>query len=459
MEKKKQFFLTLNKQVPMTSKDTFLLYEKLFSNKKIDLILSDECFIKNILLIEKSLAKVNAECKIIPYAAYLNIKKSLNTYKINYKNLSNDLDISGVITVNIIESLKNNISDIYKQYLHYGVTSQDILDTALILQIRDLKSLLFFNLEKLSKELLSLMSNNSDSIMLGRTRNTQATLTTFGLKVSNWLSPLLRHTKRLENVYNGGLLNLQFGGSVGNLAMYKKKGLLVKKKLSNELKLNYKSSVWHNQRDNLVEFTNILSFITGTIGKIAKDLLFMSQSEVNEIAFTRSGKSTAMPHKKNPIVAELLVTIANLNSSNLSIMHNAISHENERDGVSWMMEWKVLYDMIKLCFASLYHSTNCIKSLKINKKIMINNIDKTYGCAMSDFYFIKLLDFYSYKELKRIFPRLLKKAYEDKIHLVNVINNELGNKANLEKNINYSNFLGVNNKLIKDVIRDYNFIY
>ena len=85
--------------------------------------------------------------------------------------------------------------------MHYGVTSQDILDTALILQIRDLKSLLFFNLEKLSKELLSLMSNNSDSIMLGRTRNTQATLTTFGLKVSNWLSPLLRHTKRLENVY------------------------------------------------------------------------------------------------------------------------------------------------------------------------------------------------------------------------------------------------------------------
>ena len=163
-----------------------------------------------------------------------------------------------------------------------------------------------------------------------------------------------------------------------------------------------------------------------------------------------------MPHKKNPILAELLVTISHLNANNIATMQNTLMHENERDGVTWMMEWETLVRIIKLSFASLNHLHSCLNSIQINKDVMLNNLDNIHGLAMSDYYFKVLAQYYSYNELKLKFSKFINKSIKEKKHLACVINNQLGDQFDLNKHMNYNNCLGVNNKIIKSVLESYN---
>ena len=198
-----------------------------------------------------------------------------------------------------------------------------------------------------------------------------------------------------------------------------------------------------------------MSLITGSIGKLGKDILALSKTEINELEFIKGGKSSAMPHKSNPVKAELLVTLANLNANHLSIMHNAVIHENERDGVSWVMEWETLSKMIKLCISSLHHAHKCLNSLKINKSIMKKNLELTNGFAMSDYYFNFLLQFYPYDVLRKKFSKILLKAKKQNLSLTNIIEEELGYDVFKNKHRDYKKHIGSNDKLIKLVIKEY----
>ena len=133
------------------------------------------------------------------------------------------------------------------------------------------------------------------------------------------------------------------GGPIGDLSFFNNKGNLIKEKLSTLLGLEYDNFNWQNQRDRIVDFCNILSMITGSIGKVAKDLLILSQDEISEINFRKSGISSSMQHKNNPIIAELLVALSKLNANRLSMIHETLMHKNERDGVSWIVEWNTIF--------------------------------------------------------------------------------------------------------------------
>ena len=226
------------------------------------------------------------------------------------------------------------------------------------------------------------------------------------------------------------MLSIQLG-PVGNLAIFNDKGILVKKKVSNLLNLKFDDASWHNQRDRIVEFCNILAMITGSIAKIAKDILVLSQDEISEVIFKKSGSSSSMQHKNNPVIAELLISLAKLNSNQLLVLHESLIHKNERDGVSLMIEWKALYDMLRYTSASINHFNKCISVIKVNKDAMKNNIDKSYGVIMSDCFFIELLKIYPYSKLEKIFPKLVDKALSDKIHLLDVLDNHLGKNLNI----------------------------
>ena len=166
-----------------------------------------------------------------------------------------------------------------------------------------------------------------------------------------------------------------------------------------------------------------------------------------------------MPHKKNPALIELLITIANLNANKLSILHNAVMHENERDGISWMMEWETLNSMIKLTSSAIKHCTEILKRLKINKKNMLSNLDDTYGHAMSDYYFHKMSKSLEYSKLKKIFPKLLRETKKNKIHLSNVIASKINKPVSYRYTNEYEKNIGINNKIINDIIKRYNEIF
>jgi 3-carboxy-cis,cis-muconate cycloisomerase len=432
----------------MLSNNNSYLYIKLYSEKNIDKILSDSSLIKKILLFELMLAKVNYELNFISFKAYKKLIKILKSSNFNISELQNNLEYSGVVTLNLLNIIKKKIDNNYISYLHYGATSQDAIDTATILQIKEARILFIKNLKKISHKLYNIALDNKQTFTIGRTRNKHASLTTFGLKVVNWLLPLLRHVDRLNTVCDRGLLSLQLGGAVGNLAAFNNKGNLVKRKLAAYLGLDFDYSSWHNQRDNLVEFCNILAMITGAIGKIAKDLLILSQDEILEINFKKSGKSSSMPHKNNPIIAELLITLAKLNSNNLVSLHDSLMHKNERDGISWAIEWHALDNMLRLTSASLNHFNKCITTIKINRKRMKDNIENTYGVIISDYIYKKLVKEYPDKKIEKIFPDLIKKALKQKIHLLDIINYQLGINLNINKKNVFSKAIGVNDSII-----------
>jgi 3-carboxy-cis,cis-muconate cycloisomerase len=437
----------------MTSNNS--IYDRFFSTKEMNLIFSDEEFINKILYVELMLSKANYKLNIIPYKAFKDIKKVINSFAININSIKKNIEISGVPTLEILKTLESNLDSSSKQYLHFGATSQDIIDTAVMLQIKDCKSILLNHIKKLSNNIYLLLNDNKETIMVGRTRNMQAAVTTFGLKAAYWLLPLLRYKDKLEYIFNNGFPSVQLGGPVGNLALYKKLGLEVKGKLAELLDLNNSLVTWHTQRENLADYCGVLSLITGSLGKIGKDILALGKTEVNELEILNGGKSSAMPHKNNPIKAELLITLANLNANHLSIMHNSIVHENERDGISWVMEWQTLSKMIKLCIASLHQANLCLNSLKINKDIMKKNLDLTNGLAMSDYYFDLLLKFYPYEILTKKFSKIITKVKSNKSNLAKVIIEELGSHVLNNKDIDFNKHLGSNHKLINLVIKEY----
>ena len=415
----------------MLSKENSYIYKKLYSNKNIDQILSDASFIKKILLFESMLVKANYELKYLSYKAYKNINKAIMSSKFDAEDLQHDLEYSGMVTINLLNQIKRKIDKNYIPFLHFGATSQDSIDTALILQLKETRKLFLNNLKTISYKLFNLAVKNKKTYTAGRTRNKIATLTTFGFKVSNWLLPILRNTERLKNSYDSGLLSIQLGGPVGNLSVYNKKGNLVKKKVSNLLNLEFDEASWHNQRDRILEFCNILAMLTGAIAKIAKDMLVLSQDEISEIFFKKSGPSSSMPHKNNPVIAELLISLAKLNSNQLLLLHESLIHKNERDGISLMIEWHALYSMLRFTSASLSHFNKCISIIKVNKDAMKNNIDNTYGLIMSDFFFIELLKIYPYSKLEKIYPTFMDKALNDKIHLLDILENNFGENLNI----------------------------
>ena len=434
------------------------IYKNLYSEKKIDKILSDSSFVNKILLFEKMLLKANYQLKNIPHKAYQNIRKAINACDFQTYQLQEGLECSGVITINILNSIKKNINKNYLPYLHYGATSQDAIDTAMILQIKEARSLFVNNLKKISSKLYNLVKKNTDTFTVARTRNKIATLTTFSYKASNWLLPILRNLERLNKVYDSGLLAVQLGGPIGDLSSFNNKGNLIKEKLSVFLGLECDNFNWQNQRDRIIEFCNILSMITGSIGKVAKDLLVLSQDEISEIDFNKSGISSSMRHKNNPIIAELLVALSKLNANRVSMIHETLMHKNERDGVSWIVEWNTLYSMLRFTSASLTHFNKCISSLVLNKDNMKKNIDNTYGLLMSDFFYKELLKKYSASKLDKIFPSFIDKALKEKKDLLDIVNSYLGQNLNINKSTFLSEYIKSNNDLVKNIEKKFSHI-
>jgi 3-carboxy-cis,cis-muconate cycloisomerase len=209
---------------------------------------------------------------------------------------------------------------------------------------------------------------------------------TFGLKVANWLAPLVRHLQRLEES-QPRLLILQFGGAAGTLAALGDKGLAVTEELAKELQFGVPSLPWHAQRDSLVEFAGWLSLVTGTLGKMAQDIILLAQTEVGEVGESAEqgrGGSSTMPQKSNPITSELIVAAARMNASLLSAMHNAQIQEQERATHGWQMEWLTLPQMMLLTGGALKHALYLAKNLQVDSSAMRANISRANDVILAE---------------------------------------------------------------------------
>ena len=247
--------------------------------------------------------------------------------------------------------------------IHTGLTSQDVIDTALILTILETNAALDARLEALIKAFSDLNDRFGSNPLMGRTRMQAATEITVADRLASWRLPHFHHRERLQSL-GPRIGHLQMGGASGDRAAMAPGTAQRLAVMEAELGLPTGAKAWHAMRESVGELASILSLITGSLGKFGQDITLMAQQGLDEVQMSGGGGSSAMPHKQNPILAELLVTLARYNATQLAGMHQALVHEQERSGAAWALEWMILPQMTQTTGRALIAAQDLIASIE-----------------------------------------------------------------------------------------------
>ena len=246
--------------------------------------------------------------------------------------------------------------------IHTGATSQDVIDTALALTLRSFSDLLENKLCDLLDAFEILEARFGTRTMMGRTRMQAAVPICVTHRISQWQEPLRTHFERLKHK-RANVELVQLAGPVGDDQVLADVADAVRYHLAQDLGLSVPKAAWHTDRSALAEYAGLLSLITGSLGKLGRDICLMAQQGIDEVTIKTGGMSSAMPHKSNPIAAELLVTLAAFNATQLSAMHHALVHEQERSGSAWMLEWMILPQMAAATDCALRRAQSLVEGI------------------------------------------------------------------------------------------------
>lgn len=367
------------------------LFGDLFSDTEIATLFDDGAQIASMLLFEAALAAAEARAGVIPETSAARIADACREFRPDPASLAAGTASAGVPVPALVAALKAEVGGDDARFVHFGATSQDVVDTGLVLRLRDAVAVLRRRLRKLTKALSAHADRHRHAVMIGRTRSQQAVPTTFGLKVAGWLAPLVRIDRRIDSL-SADLLRLSFGGAAGTLASLGNKAPEVESNLAEELDLTVADMPWHVQRDVLVDFAGQLTTLTGALGKMGQDLVLLAQSEIAEVQPGKGGGSSTMPHKSNPVQAEMLVTLARFNAGQLGVFAQSQIHDHERCGSSWLLEWLTLPQIITAAAAALAQAVDMVPSLKINAGRMAENLDLSRGAMLAEAATFALVD-------------------------------------------------------------------
>ena len=359
------------------------IYGELFRDDEISNLFSDSSEFNALIKVESDLAKVESELGIIPKNAGNEIAQKLSNLKLSDVELATGTRDAGIPIPTLVKQLREIVGGEAGSFIHFGATSQDIMDTALILRLKTAHSIIDRRLFDLIEELKARATNFIDTIVPARTRSQQATPTILALKIAVWISALKRHRTRLDQIHQR-LFVIQFGGASGTLASLAGRGLEVMEKLATELELGIPELPWHSSRDNFAEFSGVLTLISSTLGKIGQDLILLGQTEIKELSDNSNGGSSTMPQKSNPVNSEVLVATArhlvNLNST----MQSAILHSQEREGTAWTSEWLVLPQIVVLTGNSLNYAIQVAQKLTTNNEMNQATLELSRGLLLAE---------------------------------------------------------------------------
>ena len=327
---------------------------------------SVEADIKAMLAFEGALAKAQASVGLIPIEAAAHIAAVCDAFFPDVGDLAKGAAQDGVVAPALIKLLRAKVGAPHAAHVHRGATSQDVIDTSLILRLKPIVALFEARLRALVESLRALEASQGAVQLMGRTRMQRALPIRAADKLRGWREPPERHIARLDEL-RPRLLIVQFGGAVGVRGDLDGKGEAIVAELARLLQLRA-GPCWHVERDALAELAGWASLVTGSLGKIGADVALMAQNEIGEVKLAEGGGSSAMPHKSNPVRAEILATLARFNAALLGAQHQALVHENERSGAAWTLEWLVLPQMIVAAAAALRHATALCARLRFVEK-------------------------------------------------------------------------------------------
>ncbi|MDC4459473.1 3-carboxy-cis,cis-muconate cycloisomerase [Acinetobacter baumannii] len=367
------------------------LYASLFYQKDVTDIFSDSSLVTYMIQVEVALAQAQAQVGVIPQNAANTIAQVAEHAldKFDFSALAVATGLAGNIAIPFVKQLTAIVKDIDEdasRYVHWGATSQDILDTACILQCRDALNIIEAQLQQCYSTALEQAKQYRHQVMIGRTWLQQALPITLGHKLARWASAFKRDLDRIQAM-KSRVLTAQLGGAVGSLASLQDQGSLVVSAFAKQLNLTVPTSTWHGERDRIVEIASVLGMIVGNTGKMARDWSLMMQTEIAELfeptAKGRGGSST-MPHKRNPVAAASVLAAANRVPALMSSIYQSMVQEHERSLGAWHAEWLAVPEIFQLCAGALSRTGEVLQGFEVNAKHMQQNLECTSGLIMAE---------------------------------------------------------------------------
>ena len=371
--------------MPSTIVDS-LIFQGIFSTDEMRAVWSDETRTQYYLDIEAALAKVQGKLGIIPQEAADEIVSHCRLDQIDMAELRRQTERIGYPIIAVVNQINALCRDGLGEFCHWGATTQDITDTATVLQIREALDLVDDELTAISAGLARLAREHRDTPMIGRSNLQQAIPVTFGYKMAGLLSAIERHRERLGQLRERVLVG-EFAGAAGTLASLETGAMETQAGLCAELGLQQPVIAWHTIRDNIAEVGTFLGLVGGTLGKLSMDVKLMMQTEVGEVfePFAHGrGSSSTMPQKRNPISSCYIHAAISVVRQHAAALMDAMVADHERSTGPWEIEWIVLPEAFCLMAGALKQARSVVEGLEVDPEAMRRNIDLTGGLVMSE---------------------------------------------------------------------------
>ena len=362
------------------------IFGDMFSDERMRRVWSDENRTAKYLDVERALARVQGELGIIPKAAADEIVKNCDISKIDWPTLKAKTEQIGYPIIAVVNQINAQCKDKLGEYCHWGATTQDITDTATVLQISESLALVEEDLKDISASLARLAREHRDTPVIGRSNLQQATPITFGYKMAGILAGIERHRERLQQLKPRVLVG-EFGGASGTLSSLETGAMETQAGLMKELGLGQPLISWHTVRDNFAEVGAFLGIVGGSLGKIAMDVKLMMQTEVAEVfePFAPGrGSSSTMPQKRNPISCLYIHANISVVRQLAASLMDAMVADHERSTGPWEIEWVAMPEIFCLISGALKQTRFILSGLEVDAAQMRRNIDLTHGLVMSE---------------------------------------------------------------------------
>jgi 3-carboxy-cis,cis-muconate cycloisomerase len=400
-------------------------------------VCDDATTLQHMLDFEAALARAEAATGVIPKDAVEPIATACKAETLDIAELAEAATRSGNLAIPLVKALTAQVAGLDAEaarYVHWGATSQDVIDTAAMLSLRAGIDVLLADLDRAIKGFAALAQQHRHTAVVARTWLQHALPMPFGLKLAEYAAALHRSKLRLKRLREETLA-LQFGGAAGTLAALGDKGLAVSEALARELRLPLPEAPWHTHRDRIAEAASVLAIIAGSCGKIARDISLMMQTDVGE-AFEPAGEgrggSSTMPHKRNPVAAASALAAATMAPNLAATIFAAQVQDHERSAGPWHAEWPTLPALMLVTSGALAAIVDLAEGLEVDAARMRRNLDATHGLIMAEAVSFALAEKIGKADAHHLVEAASKKAVADKKHLRDVLTSDSKVTAQLD---------------------------
>lgn len=413
----------------MTQRPGNQLFDAYFTARDMRQVFCDQGRVQAMLDFEAALARAEARVGVIPASAVAPIASACDASLYDFAALGEAIATAGNSAIPLVKALGKQIAVTdaeAERYVHLGATSQDVMDSGLVLQLRQALALIEHDLADLADSLATQAKRHAATPLAGRTWLQHATPVTLGMKIAGWLGAVTRSRQRLREL-KPRLLVLQFGGASGTLAALGEQALPIAQALAEELQLTLPEQPWHTQRDRIVEFGAVLGLIAGSLGKLGRDVSLLMQTEAAEVfepSAPGKGGSSTMPHKRNPVGAAVLIGAATRVPGLVSTLFSAMPQEHERSLGLWHAEWETLPEICCLVSGALQQARLLADGLEVDAERMARNLQLTQGLVLAEAVSIVLAQRVGRDTAHHLLEQCCKRAVAEQRHLRGVLGDE-----------------------------------